>query len=209
MLASDPGFAKDLPAFCRARHCRLLAQETHGSDYFAVIRKEPQTIPESQITPVSSRKKSLIVFSGELDRAMAAFIIANGARAMGSEVTLFFTFWGLNILRKAEKVHVKKSLVEKMFAFMMPRGVGKLKLSKMHFGGLGTKMMRWTMAGKNVDSVESLLRQAIQNGVKLVACTMSMDVMGIRKEELIDGIEYAGVAHYLQEADESNQSFMI
>jgi NADPH-dependent 2,4-dienoyl-CoA reductase/sulfur reductase-like enzyme/peroxiredoxin family protein/rhodanese-related sulfurtransferase/TusA-related sulfurtransferase len=208
MLASDPGFAKDLPAFCRARHCRLLTQETRGSDYFAVIRKEPQTTAESQITPVL-RKKSLIVFSGELDRAMAAFIIANGARAMGSEVTLFFTFWGLNILRKPEKVRVKKSLVEKMFAFMMPRGVGKLKLSKMHFGGLGTKMMRWTMAGKNVDSIESLVRQAIQNGVKLVACTMSMDVMGIRKEELIDGIEYAGVAHYLQEADESNQSFMI
>ncbi|MBN1379361.1 MAG: DsrE/DsrF/DrsH-like family protein [Gammaproteobacteria bacterium] len=208
VLASDPGFVKDLPAFCRARDCKLVTQENRGNDYFAVVRKEQGL---SLVTPIAStsRKKSLIVFSGDLDRAMAAFIIANGARAMGSEVTLFFTFWGLNILRRPEKIRIKKTFIEKMFGMMMPRGAGELKLSQMNFGGIGSKLMRWVMKNKNVDSIESLIQQAQQNGVKLVACTMSMDVMGIQKDELIDGVEYAGVAHYLQEADESNQSFMI
>ena len=208
VLASDPGFFKDLPAFCTARHCRLLVKETRGNDYFAVIRKEQVSAGNATFVP-ATRKKSLIVFSDSLDRAMAAFIIANGARAMGSEATLFFTFWGLNILRRREKINVKKNLVEKMFGMMMPRGSSRLQLSQMNFGGFGSKMMRWAMKNKNVDSIEVLIQQAIESGVKLVACTMTMDVMGITKEELIDGVEYAGVAHYLQEADESNQSFMI
>ncbi|MDK2918667.1 MAG: hypothetical protein PWQ37_1400 [Candidatus Petromonas sp.] len=154
-------------------------------------------------------KKTMIVFSGDLDKVMASFIIANGAAAMGNEVTMFFTFWGLNALRKAKKVKVKKDFMEKMFGWMMPRGAEKLGLSKMNFGGIGAKMMKDIMKKKNVSSLPELIEMAQMMGVKIVACTMSMDVMGIKEEELIDGIEFAGVATYLGEADEANVNLFI
>ena len=153
--------------------------------------------------------KTIIVFDGDLDKVLASFIIANGAAAMGRPVTMFFTFWGLNALRKPEKVHVKKPFIEKMFGFMMPRGTTKLKLSKMNMMGMGTKMMKKVMKSKNVSSLEELIRQAQENGVKLVACTMSMDVMGITPEELIDGVELAGVASYLGDAEQSNVNLFV
>lgn len=154
-------------------------------------------------------KKTIIVFSGDLDKAMAAFIIANGAAAMGDEVTMFFTFWGLNILRKPEGAKVKKGFLENMFGKMMPRGAERLGLSKMNFGGLGAKMMKYIMKKKNVNTLTELIENAKALGVRLIACTMSMDVMGIRKEELIDGIDFAGVATYLAEADEANLNLFI
>lgn len=153
--------------------------------------------------------KTLIVFSGDLDKVLASFIIANGAAAMGRPVTMFFTFWGLNALRKSEKQHIKKPFIEKMFGAMMPRGTKKLKLSKMNMAGMGTKMMKKVMQDKNVDSLESLMKQGMASGIKMVACTMSMDVMGITKEELIDGVELAGVASYLGDAEESNVNLFI
>ena len=154
-------------------------------------------------------KKTIIVFSGDLDRAMAAMIIARGAAAMGNEVTLFFTFWGLNLLRRPESVQVKKSLLEAMFGWMMPRGAGKVGLSKMHMGGMGTAMMMHVMKTKNVPSLPEMIREAQDFGVKFIACTMSMDVMGIKKEELIDGLDYAGVATYLGSADDANVNLFI
>lgn len=154
-------------------------------------------------------KKTIIVFSGDLDRAMAAFIIANGAAAMGDEVTMFFTFWGLNILRKAKKIKVKKNFIERMFGWMMPRGADRLGLSRMNFLGMGPFMMKYIMRKKNVNTLPELIESAQAMGVKLIACTMSMDIMGIRKEELIDGIEFAGVATYLGEADQSNVNLFI
>jgi len=137
------------------------------------------------------------------------FIIANGAAAMGRKVTMFFTFWGLNVLRKDEKINVKKNFMEKMFGAMMPRGSKKLKLSKMNMGGMGSAMMKKIMKDKNVDSLEALIKQAQNNGVRMVACTMSMDVMGIKEEELLDGIEYAGVATFLSSAENSDASLFI
>jgi len=156
-------------------------------------------------------KKTIIVFSGDLDKALAAFIIANGAAAMGDEVTMFFTFWGLNILRKPEKVRTqsKKGFLQAMFGGMMPRGAGKLGLSKMNFGGMGAAMMRKVMKQHNVSSVEELIATAREQGIKMVACTMSMDVLGFKPEELIDGVEFAGVASYLGEADEANVNLFI
>jgi len=154
-------------------------------------------------------KKTIIVFSGDLDKAMAAFVIANGAAAMGDDVTMFFTFWGLNILRRPEKVKVKKSFLQGMFGMMMPRGAGRLGLSKMNFGGLGAKMMKMVMKQQKVASLEELFATAREQGVKMVACTMSMDVMGLSREELVDGLEYAGVASYLAEADEANVNLFI
>ncbi len=154
-------------------------------------------------------KKTIIVFSGDLDKAMAAFIIANGAAAMGDEVTMFFTFWGLNILRKAQKIRAKKSFLQGMFGGMMPRGAGRLGLSKMNFGGMGAKMMKMVMKQQNVTSLEELIATAKEQGIKMVACTMSMGVMGFKEEELIDGLEFAGVASYLGEADEANVNLFI
>ncbi|OGO78995.1 MAG: hypothetical protein A2Y23_14710, partial [Clostridiales bacterium GWB2_37_7] len=125
------------------------------------------------------------------------------------DVTMFFTFWGLNVLRRAQKIKVKKEFMENMFGFMMPRGAERLALSKMNFGGAGTAMMKSIMKKKNVNSLPQLLDNAQAMGVKMIACTMSMDVMGIKKEELLEGIEYAGVATYLGEADNSNVNLFI
>jgi peroxiredoxin family protein len=157
-------------------------------------------------------KKTLIVFSGDYDRMMAAFIIANGAAAMDDEVTMFFTFWGLSALRKPEKggpPSAPKSGLQKMFSGMLPKGPEKLGISKFNFGGLGRSMMKKVMKSENVMSVSELISTAQEQGIKMIACTMSMDVLGIGKEELIDGIEYAGVATYLGEADESNVNLFV
>jgi len=158
---------------------------------------------------MSENQKTIVVFSGDLDKAMAAMIIASGAAAMGNEVTLFFTFWGLNLLRKPESVKVKKNLLEAMFGLMMPRGARRATLSKMHMGGMGTAMMKYVMKTKNVATPEELLRDAQQMGVKFIACSMSMDVMGIKQEELIEGVEIGGVATYLGSADEANVNLFI
>jgi peroxiredoxin family protein len=158
---------------------------------------------------VSRKKKTLVVFSGDLDKALAAFIIANGAVAMGSDVTMFFTFWGLNILRRSEKVGVAKGLIERMFGWMMPRGAGKLKLSNMHMAGMGAAMIKGIMRKKNVASLPELIESARRAGVRLVACTMSMDLMGIKREELIDGVEEGGVAMYLDSAESGTVNLFI
>ena len=158
-------------------------------------------------------KKTIIVFSGDFDKMMAAFIIANGAAAMDDEVVMFFTFWGLNAIRKPQPtpsaVASTKTAVQKMFAAMMPRGAEKLTLSKMNFMGAGLRMMKGVMKKENVMTITELIDTAREQGVKFIACTMSMDVMGIRKEELLDDIEFAGVAAYLGEADESNVNLFI
>lgn len=153
--------------------------------------------------------KTLVVFSGDLDKAIASFIIANGAVSMGKKVTMFFTFWGLNILRKNEKVPVKKSFMDSLFGFIMPRGSKKLKLSKMNLMGIGTKMIRRVMKDKNITSLEELIKSALDNGIQIVACQMSMDVMGLKKEELMDGVKIGGVGYYLGEAEDSNVNLFI
>jgi peroxiredoxin family protein len=157
----------------------------------------------------TQNKSTMVVFSGDLDKAIASFIIATGAAAMGKQVTMFFTFWGLNVLRKEEYVKVEKSFMDKMFARMLPRGPEKLGISKMNFGGLGGKFMKYTMKKKNIVSLKELIEMAQDLDVKMVACTMSMDVMGITQEELIDGLDYAGVASYLADADESKLNLFI
>lgn len=154
-------------------------------------------------------KTTIIFFSGDLDKAIAAFIIANGAAAYDHEVTMFFTFWGLNLLRKDQAVKVKKGPLEKMFGWMMPRGPEKMGLSKMNFGGLGPAMIKHIMKKHNALSLPELIELAREQGVKLVACTMTMDLLGLTKEELIDGIEYAGVATYLGDATEGKVNLFI
>ena len=209
--ATDMGFAKDVESWCERTGNTFEGRERKGKENIVTIRKGSQVTTEQSCQTAAElpQGKTMIVFDGDLDKVLASFIIANGAVAMGRPVTMFFTFWGLNALRKSTYVKVKKSFVEKMFGRMMPRGTGKLKLSNMNMLGMGTKMMKSVMKKKNVSSLEELMEQAKQNGVKLVACTMSMDVMGIRPEELIDGVELAGVASYLGDAEKANVNLFI
>ncbi|HPX96966.1 MAG TPA: DsrE/DsrF/DrsH-like family protein, partial [Thermotogota bacterium] len=174
----------------------------------AILKKGEQGAAEPTAA-VSRDGKTIVVFSNDMDRALASFVIANGALAMGKPVTMFFTFWGLNILRKPEKPSIKKPFIERMFGAMMPRGAGKLKMSKMHMAGMGTRMIRSRMEEKKIDSLETMIQNAIKGGAHLVACQMSMDLMGIRQEELIDGVEIGGVAAYLGEAEDANVNLFI
>jgi len=213
--ATDPGFMNDIKTWCKRTGNTLLKSEKVEKEFVAIIRKGLENssnevaASKSPVIDNAREDKSLVVFSGDLDKAIASFIIANGAAAMGRKVTMFFTFWGLNILRKPENVNVKKGFMDKMFSMMMPRGSKKLGLSKMNMAGMGPKMIRMVMKNKNITSLEDLIQDALKSGVRIVACTMSMDVMGITKEELIDGIEYGGVAAYLGAAEESNVNLFI
>lgn len=204
--ASDMGFLKDVASWCDKTGNTLLKSERVAQENIAYIKKgTASTVKKSEV----KEGKTLVVFSGDLDKVLASFIIANGAAAMNRPVTMFFTFWGLNALRKSEHVKAKKPLIDKLFGLMMPRGSQKLKLSKMNMAGMGTAMLKKVMNDKNVDSLETLMKTAMANGVRLVACTMSMDIMGITKDELIDGVEFGGVASYLGDAEEGNVNLFI
>lgn len=207
--ASDPGFARDIDAWSRRTGNTILSNEKKGTDYVALIRKGSKKSEGNHEISKPDDGKTIIVFSGDMDKAIASFIIANGAAAMGRPVTMFFTFWGLNVLRKPEKVAIKKNFIESMFGMMMPRGTKQLTLSKMNMGGIGTAMIKKIMNDKNVDALEVMIQKAKQAGVKLVACTMSMDLMGIKEEELIEGVNLGGVGSYLGDAEESNVNLFI
>ncbi len=208
VTASDPGFAADIPAWCERTGNALIEVKPEGGNYVARIRKEDHMAPKAA-KAAASNSKTIVCFSNDLDRVMATFVIANAAAAMGNAVTIFFTFWGLNVLRKEHSGPVKKGLLDRMFGMMMPKGPERLSLSKMNMLGMGTKMMKYVMKSKNVASLPELIESARNAGVKLVACSMSMDVMGIRREELIDGVEIAGAGFYLGKADEGNVNLFI
>ena len=210
MIVTDPGFLSDAPAWCRSQGHALVSLRQDGPRIEAYIRKTaPVAAPAAAAAPART-DKTMIVFSGDLDRAIAAFIIANGAAAMGNRVTMFFTFWGLNILRKPSAPPVHKALLERMFGWMMPRGPAALKLSKLNMLGVGTAMMKMVMAQKNVETLPNLIASASSSGrIRLVACSMTMDVMGLKKEELLDGLDYGGVAAMLDAADQSNATLFI
>lgn len=208
ITSTDKGFYADVEAWCNSTNNTLLNLDNKDKKIVATIQKG-QAFAQNQNNQIQVKKaQTIVVFSNDLDKALAAFIIANGAKASGHDVTLFFTFWGLNILRK-ENVTVKKSFIDKMFGFMMPKGADKLTLSKMNMGGVGSMMMKWVMKNKNISTLKELITQAQANGVKFIACQMSMDVMGIKKEELIDGVEIGGVAKYIAESSNSHSNLFI
>lgn len=206
---TDQAFGEDLKGWCNMVGAKLVDINNSGG----VITAQIEKLGQEDVCPVKQIKtndnKTIVVFSDNLDKALASFVIANGAAASGKKVSIFFTFWGLNVIKKANKPKVKKDFLGKMFGMMLPSSSKKLTLSQMNMAGMGSKMMRYIMKSKNIESLENLMQQAIDNGVEFIACSMSMDVMGIKKEELIDNITIGGVAAYLDRADQSNTNLFI
>lgn len=155
------------------------------------------------------KKTTIVLFSGDYDKAMAAYIIANGAAAYDHEVTIFHTFWGLNALRKDNQVKTNKGFLEKMFGKMMPRGANKMGLSKMNYAGMGPKMIKSVMKKHQAMPLPDLIEMAQEQDVKLIACTMTMDLLGLQQQELLDEIEYGGVAAYIGDAEDGNVNLFI
>lgn len=205
--ATDFGFTSDVEAWAKSTGNRLLSLDTEDGKIVAKIQKGTGKQPEAG--QALGKNKTMVIFSGDLDKALAGCIIANGVIASGHEASMFFTFWGLNLLRKNEHVKVRKNLVERMFGWMMPQGTKRARLSQMHMAGMGTAMIKSIMKEKHVDSLPVMLQTAIDNGVHIQACQMSMDLMGIKREELIDGIEIVGVATMLAASDDSNGVIFI
>lgn len=212
--ASDPGFTKDIDSWCDKTGNTLLKSEfdKNKKAFVAYIQKGSKDVKVNPSCSLSNNEKdgaTMVVFSGDLDKAIASFIIATGAASMGKPVTMFFTFWGLNILKSKDKPSVSKDAMEKMFDMMLPSNTDKLPLSQMNMGGMGPKMIKQIMKKHNVDDIDTLIKNAMDMGVKVVACSMSMELMGIKAEEFINGVEIGGVASYLGATEESNLNLFI
>lgn len=209
ITATDQGFSCDVEAWCKMTGNQLLSLENTKGKIIAKVKKKVSSKQPVQGDIDTKNGQTMIVFNNDLDKALASFIIANGAASMGKKVTMFFTFWGLTILRKKKAAKVKKDFLGKMFGIMLPKGVKKLKLSKMNMLGMGTLMMKFRMKSKNVDSLERLIQLAVDSGIEMVACNMSMDVMGIKKEELYDFVTIGGVASYIEKTEHANSNLFI
>lgn len=208
--ASDPGFEKDFPAYCQATGLEFLSLEKSKGILTASARKLGEAALATTTEAKAGNGATIVVFSCDLDKVLASFVIANGAAAMGGRVTMFFTFWGLNALRKEGKVKVSgKTFMDKMFGWMMPKGLGALPLSRMHMAGMGTWMMKGRMKAKNLPNLPGLVAQAKQAGIRLVACSMSMEAMGLKQEELLDGVEIGGVADFLAASGKTATNLFI
>lgn len=207
--ATDAGFPRDAQAWCGSTGNRVVSVKSEGGYHTVVIEKGSGAPRSAVAAPALPGNKTLIMFSDDLDRALATFVLANGAAATGKKVSIFFTFWGLNVIKKEQKPAVKKDLFGRMFSMMLPSDSRRLKLSQMSMMGLGDRMMRYIMRRKNIDSLESLRRQALDNGVEFIACQMSMDMMGISKDELLDGVTIGGVATYMERAEQANVNLFI
>ena len=218
ITATDQAFGRDVASWCRMTGAALLALDTCGGKVRAEIGKpascagrgpEAASVATPRAGVEAADNKTIVVFSDDLDRALASFVIANGAAATGKRVTMFFTFWGLNVIKKRRKPAVRKDFMGRMFGWMLPAHSGQLHLSKLNMWGLGSRMMRGIMRRKKIASLEELMHQARESGVEMIACTMSMDVMGVRREELLDEVTLGGVASYLDRTEEANLNLFI
>lgn len=210
VTATDYGFAADIENWCNTNGHKLISLTRNNGKYTALIQKgdkESRCAFPSSTSP--QENATIVLFSGNLDKALAAMIIAQGAAMQGKNVTVFSTFWGLNALRKDKPVNVKKNFIEKMFGFMMPRGASKMPLSNMNMLGIGPAMIKGLMKSKNVNDIDAMIKSAMDLGVKFVACTMSMDLMGIKQEELIDGVKLGGVATYVSRSENAGITLFI
>jgi len=213
--ATDPGFARDAKSWCRLTGNTLLGIEDERGVLEVRIQKTSGASASSRAASSSaspagaSKEATLIVFSDDFDRALASFVIANGAAASGKKVTMFFTFWGLSVIKRRERTRAPKDIMGRMFGMMLPKNSGKLSLSKMNFGGIGAAMMKGRMKAKKIDQLETMIEGALKAGVRMTACQMSMDIMGVAREELMDGVEIGGVASYLDAADSSTLNLFV
>ena len=206
--ATDPGFVRDAKAWCKSTGHRYVGQRTEENCFVVDIEKQaPTACPIN--TSGSGKGKTFIMFSDDLDKALATFVLANGAAATGQHVSIFFTFWGLNVIKKEQKPAVQKDLFGKMFSWMLPADSRALKLSKMSMFGIGDRMMRHIMRKKGISQLEELRQQALDNGVEFIACQMSMDMMGVAHEELLDGTTIGGVATYMARAEQASLNLFI
>lgn len=208
ITATDQAFAKDVKSWCKMTGADLVSLDKQGGQVKALVRKQ-QPKASAPAQQGGAENKTIVVFSDDLDKALASFVIANGAASTGKKVSMFFTFWGLNIIKKSQKPAVEKDIWGRMFSWMLPSDSKALKLSQMNMMGIGSKMMRFLMKKKKIDSLESLIAQAREQGVEFIACTMSMDVMGVKKEELLDDVTLGGVATYLERTEEANLNLFI
>ncbi len=205
--ASDPGFKNDVGSWCNMTGNKLLELTTEKGMTIAIIEKKDSA--GSSVIHKAGNDKTIIVFSDDMDKALASMVIANGAASTGKKVTMFFTFWGLNVIKRRQKPVVKKDFMGKMFSMMMPENSLHLALSKMNMLGLGPIMMRMRMKMKNVDALETMIQEALDGGVEMIACQMSMDIMGVDASELMDGVHIGGVATYLEAAEQSSLNLFI
>lgn len=206
--STDPGFPRDAAAWCKTTGNQLISKESSAGKSVVVIEKKDPKACQA-VTSCENKGKTFIMFSDDLDKALATFVLANGAAATGQKVTIFFTFWGLNVIKKSDKPRVAKNIYGKMFEMMLPSCSKKLKLSKMNMGGIGSRIMRHIMKKNQIHSLEELRQQALENGVEFIACQMSMDVMGVKKEELLEEVTIGGVATYMERADNANVNLFI
>lgn len=207
--ATDAAFPRDAEAWCSTTGNKFLGKRSEAGIHIAMIEKSTPCAVEASKPQSNDLGKTLILFSDDLDKTLATFVLANGAAATGKKVSIFFTFWGLNAIKKANKPKVGKDIFGRMFSWMLPSDSTRLALSKMNMMGMGARMMRYLMRKKGVDSLESLRQQAIDNGVEFIACQMSMDVMGVKREELLDNVTIGGVASYMERADKANVNLFI
>ncbi len=209
VISTDPGFARDAEAWCQSTGNRFISTESSAGKYRVVVERGLSKTAGQVNLATTGRDKTFVLFSDDHDKALATFVLANGAAATGEKVSIFFTFWGLNTIKKSAKPKVKKDIFGRMFSFMLPSDSRSLKLSKMNMFGAGSKMMRYVMKHKNIASLEQLRDAAVANGVEFIACQMSMDVMGINREELLDNVTIGGVATYMNRTDSANLNLFI
>ena len=207
--ATDAGFPRDAEAWCRSTGHKFVSKRAEGGVHIVEIEKTTPCAAEAVQPQRGELGKTFILFSDDLDKTLATFVLANGAAATGKKVSIFFTFWGLNAIKKTHKPAVKKDIFGRMFSWMLPSDSTRLALSKMHMMGIGSRLMRYLMKRKGVDSLESLRQQAIDNGVEFIACQMSMDVMGVSREELLDNVTVGGVASYMERAEQACVNLFI
>ena len=207
--ATDAGFPRDAEAWCRSTGHKFVSKRAEGGVHIVEIEKATPCAAEAVQPQLGELGKTFILFSDDLDKTLATFVLANGAAATGKKVSIFFTFWGLNAIKKTHKPAVKKDIFGRMFSWMLPSDSTRLALSKMHMMGIGSRLMRYLMKRKGVDSLESLRQQAIDNGVEFIACQMSMDVMGVSREELLDNVTVGGVASYMERAEQACVNLFI
>ncbi|MEJ5273057.1 MAG: CoA-disulfide reductase [Spirochaetota bacterium] len=214
--ATDPGFKKDVSAWVNLTKNTLISLTESSGIITAKIQKGMALISPSVSQSLAKNQSisnlndsTIIVFSDDMDKALASFVLALGAASTGRKVTMFFTFWGLSVIKKRKKSKVKKDFMGKMFSLMLPKHSGKLHLSKLNMLNMGPMMMKMRMKQKNVDQLDKMIQQAIDTGIVFVACQMSMDIMGVKKEELLDNVKIGGVATYMEAAATSSLNLFI